>query len=364
MQAQIQQTGRGPWDSWGPLFRQADWVLGNLEGAVGADTACVPASPPRPCFAIPENAVAHLRNAGFRTLGLANNHAADLGESGLRSTGEALARVGLDGLDFEGSPRFRRLGGVTLGLVAFSMVPDAQGRRLALPSVALAQRLRLARRLANLVVVYVHWGSELLDWPTTEQRRTARWLIGQGADLIVGHHPHVVQPAECLDGKPVFYSLGNHVFDQKYPATKEGALADCRIGQGRLRCTPDRHPDPGRGRLPAAGPGGPADRRHGCAARFLYGRPGPRLQGGGAGAAAGVRRDRPGGRTGADRARGPGVRPTALADPAAGAPGPGGRPARGTGGPAPAAGPGTAPVVPWTRRRTRAPMSTKPRRAG
>ncbi|WP_295455369.1 CapA family protein [uncultured Thiodictyon sp.] len=116
------------------------------------------------------------------------------------------------------------------------MVPDAQGRRLTLPSWLLAQRLRLARRLANLVVVSVHWGTELLDWPTTEQRQAARWLISQGVDLIVGHHPHVVQPAQCLDGKPVFYSLGNHVFDQKYPATKEGALADCRIGQGRLRC--------------------------------------------------------------------------------------------------------------------------------
>lgn len=257
VQAQMQQTGRGPWDSWGPLFRQADWVLGNLEGAVGADTACVPASPPRPCFAIPENTLAQLRDAGFRTLGLANNHAADLGEPSLRATGEALARVGLDGLDFEGSPRFRRLGGLTLGLVAFSMVPDAQGRLLALPSVALAQRLRLARRLANLVVVYVHWGSELLDWPTSEQRRTARWLIGQGADLIVGHHPHVVQPAECLDGKPVFYSLGNHVFDQKYPATKEGALADCRIGQGRLRCSLIATRTPAGGAFPRLVPAAP-----------------------------------------------------------------------------------------------------------
>jgi hypothetical protein len=229
------RTGQGPWDHWPPIFRQADWVLGNLEGAVGDDAACAQA--PRPCFAIQATAVTRLRAAGFRTLGLANNHAGDLGEAGLRATGDALTRAGLSSIDFDGSPRFVRLGGVTLGLVTFSMVPDAQGRRLTLPSLLLAQRLRLARRLANLVVVYVHWGTELLDWPTTEQRQAARWLISQGADLIVGHHPHVVQPAECLDGKPVFYSLGNHVFDQKYPATKEGALADCRIGQGRLRCT-------------------------------------------------------------------------------------------------------------------------------
>ena len=64
-------------------------------------------------------------------------------------------------------------------------------------------------------LVSVHWGSELLEWPTSEQRRAARWLIAQGADLIVGHHPHVVRPAECLAGKPGFYSLGNHVFDRR-----------------------------------------------------------------------------------------------------------------------------------------------------
>jgi poly-gamma-glutamate synthesis protein (capsule biosynthesis protein) len=85
-------------------------------------------------------------------------------------------------------------------------------------------------------VVFVHWGSELLDWPNLEQRRAAEWLVENGADLIVGHHPHVVQAPECVRGKPVFYSLGNHLFDQKYPATKEGLMADCRIHGGRLSC--------------------------------------------------------------------------------------------------------------------------------
>jgi hypothetical protein len=104
------------------------------------------------------------------------------------------------------------------------------------PGIALRQKLRLARRLAHLVVAYVHWGSELLDWPNADQHRAARWLVDQGVDLIVGHHPHVVQLFECLRGKPVFFSLGNHLFDQKYPATKEGIIADCRIADNRLTC--------------------------------------------------------------------------------------------------------------------------------
>ena len=64
---------------------------------------------------------------------------------------------------------------------------------------------------------------------------SARLEKAHGADLILGHHPHVVQTPECVEGKPVFFSLGNHVFDQKYPETKEGLIADCRLRGGRLR---------------------------------------------------------------------------------------------------------------------------------
>jgi poly-gamma-glutamate synthesis protein (capsule biosynthesis protein) len=87
-----------------------------------------------------------------------------------------------------------------------------------------------------MVVVYVHWGSELLEWPETRQRTAAAWLVQNGADLIVGHHPHVVQAAECVAGRPVFYSLGNHLFDQKYPAAKQGLIADCRLHGTELGC--------------------------------------------------------------------------------------------------------------------------------
>src|ERR1700689_3414779 len=104
-------------------------------------------------------------------------------------------------------------------------------------SVALDQKIRLARALANLVVVSIHWGDELMDWPSEIQRQDAAWLIARGADLIIGAHPHVVQKPECVLGRPVFFSLGNHVFDQKYPATKQGLIADCRIGRNSLRCS-------------------------------------------------------------------------------------------------------------------------------
>jgi poly-gamma-glutamate synthesis protein (capsule biosynthesis protein) len=87
-----------------------------------------------------------------------------------------------------------------------------------------------------VVIVSIHWGTELLDWPSAEQRRQAEWLVQHGADVIFGHHPHVVQAPECILGKPVFFSLGNHVFDQKYPETKQGLIAECRISGAHLKC--------------------------------------------------------------------------------------------------------------------------------
>ncbi|MGH7616016.1 MAG: CapA family protein, partial [Gemmatimonadaceae bacterium] len=86
------------------------------------------------------------------------------------------------------------------------------------------------------VVVSIHWGTELQDWPSESQRAAATWLVEHGADVVIGHHPHVVQDPQCVHGRPVFYSLGNHVFDQRYPETKDGLIADCRIHGARLRC--------------------------------------------------------------------------------------------------------------------------------
>jgi len=88
--------------------------------------------------------------------------------------------------------------------VVFSMISGPDSPRVEVPSPVLRQKLRLARRLANLVVVIVHWGSELLEWPNADQRRAADWLIRHGVDVIIGHHPHVFNPLNVSRGKRFF----------------------------------------------------------------------------------------------------------------------------------------------------------------
>lgn len=219
-----------------PLFKKADWIAANLEGVVGDPKTCIAEISPNLCFSIDPRLLATLKRAGLSALVLENNHRADLGEASRQTTTKALLENTLTPLTYERSPVFFDVRGTIIAVIPLSLVPDVRGQVEKIPSQDLARKLSLAKRLSNVVVVSIHWGAELVDWPQDKQREQARWLIGHGADVIVGHHPHVVVAPECLDGKPVFFSLGNFLFDQKYPLTKTGLIADCTISNGALHC--------------------------------------------------------------------------------------------------------------------------------
>jgi poly-gamma-glutamate synthesis protein (capsule biosynthesis protein) len=91
------------------------------------------------------------------------------------------------------------------------------------PAQALAD-IRFARPLANLVIVCPHWGVEYALKPSRTQVKLAHQMIDAGADLIVGSHPHVVQPLENYHDHWIAYSLGNFIFDQENPATHRGLM--------------------------------------------------------------------------------------------------------------------------------------------
>ncbi len=232
---EIDRTGRFPWERMTETFGKADLVFANLEGAVGSSADCLQRA--TPCFAVSPHRVDLLARAGFHALSVENNHAGDLGDTGRAATRQALLNAGLRPVPFEGGPSFFRVQGHSVAIVAISLVPPRGGGAVSIPSPEVRRQLRLAKNLAAVVVVSVHWGEELLDWPSLRQREAAAWLVENGATIVVGHHPHVVQGAECVAGRPVFYSLGNHLFDQKYPETKEGLIADCRIEGETVSCT-------------------------------------------------------------------------------------------------------------------------------
>lgn len=230
------KNGQSPWVNIKPFFKDADWVVGNLEGSVGDTESCAEEVSTL-CFAIQPQLLKLLKKAGFTALSVENNHSADLGNKGISDTRASLNQIGLPAIDFDHSPGFLKLNKHVIAFISFSNIASKSGAKVEIPSNELQQKIRLAKSLADWVIVNVHWGVELADWPQPKQQDMAKWMIGQGADVIIGHHSHVVQPPECILGKPVFFSLGNHVFDQKYPLSKQGLIAECTINSNQLSCS-------------------------------------------------------------------------------------------------------------------------------
>lgn len=224
-----------PWKHLEKEFATADLVIGNLEGAVGLPNR-IHSKTDIPIFDIDSNDIVLLRKAGFKAITIENNHSGDLGAAGRNRTAETLRKMGIIPIDYDHSPQFFTIKNKVIAVLALNLVRSSDSSEMVLPSVAFKQKLRLAKSLSNLVIVSIHWGSELLEWPDKEQRKYASWLIKNGADILIGSHPHVIQKPELIDGKPVYFSLGNHLFDQKYPETKEGLMAEICIQAETYSC--------------------------------------------------------------------------------------------------------------------------------
>jgi poly-gamma-glutamate synthesis protein (capsule biosynthesis protein) len=227
--------GRGLADQLHPLDDVAAWLrrahlaVGNLECVITGDPQ------PGPLLQAAPSAVAQLRDAGFDVLGLANNHTLDLGPEGLAETASRLRAAGLASLgagpDRETSfqPLIHEIGGVRVALLAFNAVADlrsAAGSSGWVRAEWDEDRARVAvaaaGERADAVIISVHWGYEYETTVDPAQRDVALVLLGAGADLVIGHHPHVVQPSEVHGDRCVAYSLGNFVFDQAQGETGQG----------------------------------------------------------------------------------------------------------------------------------------------
>ena len=178
-----------PWDSLKSQFQSADLVVGNLEGAVGIPPKQVQSNNHSPVFNIEPQYIPMLGQAGFNVVTIENNHSRDLGEAGKIKTFEVLRQNQIKPVYLDNSPQFFTVKGVVFAIVSLNIVMSKDSSKNQIPSVEVKQKLRLARSLAKMVIVSIHWGSELLEWPNKEQRETAKWLIKNGADLIIGGHP-------------------------------------------------------------------------------------------------------------------------------------------------------------------------------
>jgi poly-gamma-glutamate synthesis protein (capsule biosynthesis protein) len=114
----------------------------------------------------------------------------------------------------------------------FASVHDRPSPAFAEPARVRAS-LEQARAGAEVVVVTMHWGVEYQERPSPRQRELARLMAANGADIIIGHHPHVLQTIEYIGSTAVFYSLGNLFFDQRQPERSQAILVRVHLQAGR-----------------------------------------------------------------------------------------------------------------------------------
>jgi poly-gamma-glutamate synthesis protein (capsule biosynthesis protein) len=185
-----------------------------------------------------------LSAAGFDVVCLGNNHTIDYGYDALLDTVDAVENAGMIevGTQVAGTddPGFRIIekNGLDIGFLAFSdlyddagEVPEGYPYVMMVDPVTLPQQVADAKSRCDVLIVSMHWGVDYLDFPTERQQALAKLCIDEGADLILGHHPHVLQDVEIYKGKPIVYSMGGFVWDSSRDGADHSGIFAFELGE-------------------------------------------------------------------------------------------------------------------------------------
>lgn len=228
-----------------PYISKADYAVVNLEVPLGGKPYAG-----YPCFSAPEAYAAALAAAGFDMMLTANNHTLDRNTPGLLKTLDYLDYIGADHLGTYRNqaerdsviPYIKEVGGIKLGFINYTYgtngitargdgVVDYIDREKIHDDI-----VRTRNAGAELIVACMHWGDEYRLLPNEAQKSLAEYLVNEGVDMIIGSHPHVIQPIEMLrraDGRNVLvvYSLGNFISNMMTRDTRGGIMVKVTLGR-------------------------------------------------------------------------------------------------------------------------------------
>ncbi len=224
------------------MLREGDIVFGNCEGVlsnVGADHRNIDTMEFR---GMPEFATA-LRNSGFTVLTVANNHAGEHGREALFDTINNLQSAGIKviGLRDENRtavPLIQEINGIRIGWLAYTWIVSkntSQDRALLswTRGNEVSTEIATLRPKVDFLIVTAHWGREIIRVPPQNVIDAAHAMAEAGADLVLGHHPHMLQGIERHGRCVIVYSLGDFVFDDWLYWFRERALFRCTIEAGK-----------------------------------------------------------------------------------------------------------------------------------
>lgn len=232
---------------------RADILFGNLEGPVsdkGTKVGSIYS------FRMDPRVIESLDYAGFDILSLANNHMLDYTRVALGDTMDRLEKKEIDyvgaGLEQEAfSLKIKEVGDTKVGFLAYTDL-GSKSWRASEDKIGMAwidaedinkikEDIKIAKNKTDVLIVSLHSGQEYVSEPTDFQKKFDKACIEAGADIVLGHHPHVVQRVEKYKEGWIAYSLGNFVFDQSFSKeTMEGLLLEIVVTNGRIEKVKER----------------------------------------------------------------------------------------------------------------------------
>ena len=241
------------------FWKDSAYVAGNLE-CVLLDNASDYEKNDKEIHINAETKTANvLKENGFTLVSLANNHLADFKAKGVVNTLDTLDKVGLKhvgaGRNLTEAAEYdiQEINGVKIATIAVSdIIPkdfaarDSKAGILTTKTLKYYQAVKDASEKADLVIANIHWGVEYGMTETEAQQQLARNLINWGVDVVIGSHPHVLQPVEKYGDGIIFYSMGNFVFDQGWSRTKDSMVLNYYVdedGNCSFEITPIRIKD-------------------------------------------------------------------------------------------------------------------------
>ena len=210
-----------------PILKRADLAFGNLECVLTGNTITrnVRVSGKKLfIFKTPPRFGKALVDGGIDVVSLANNHTMNGGKAGLIETMETLKKLGITYVGAGQNAkearacRIIKVKGRKIVFLAYADIGGGDGVAILKNTLRqVLEEVKAAKRKADLLVVSFHWGIEGSTKPSSRQKTIAYQIIDAGADMVIGHHPHVLQPIEVYKSKTIAYSLGNFVFDNPRP---------------------------------------------------------------------------------------------------------------------------------------------------
>ncbi|WP_449540129.1 CapA family protein [Ferdinandcohnia sp. Marseille-Q9671] len=226
------------------LLKNPDLTIANQETIVGGTEIGLSTYP---SFNSPFEVADALKDAGVDIVSIANNHTLDRGERAILSAIDYLTSIGIEytggyrSLEDKSRIRVLNRNGISIAFLSYTYgtngIPVPKGKEYLVNLIdmnLIKSDIKEARQVADVVAVSMHWGNEYQLYPTDQQKQLAQELSDEGVDLIIGHHPHVLQPMEWIKGKDgnetfVIYSLGNFISGQMWDYKDIGGVLEIEI---------------------------------------------------------------------------------------------------------------------------------------